>query len=65
MTIADASTAVDQLADRFWQGFLERQPIVATIYETTVGTIGCRTSERLAGPRRRPRAATCCARRSR
>ena len=32
MTVADASTAVNQLADRFWDGYLERDPFTATVY---------------------------------
>ena len=32
MTVANPSAAVDDLADRFWQGYLERNPITATIY---------------------------------
>lgn len=31
MTVRMATRPVDELADRFWQGFLERQPISATI----------------------------------
>ena len=30
--VADPNTAVTQLADRFWEGVLERSPITATIY---------------------------------
>ena len=32
MTVTDASAAVNQLADRFWEGYLEREPFVATVY---------------------------------
>jgi uncharacterized protein (DUF885 family) len=31
MTVDTATRPVDELADRFWQGFLERQPVIATI----------------------------------
>jgi uncharacterized protein (DUF885 family) len=31
MTVGTATRPVDELADRFWKGFLERQPVIATI----------------------------------
>ncbi|MDQ3880253.1 MAG: DUF885 domain-containing protein [Chloroflexota bacterium] len=32
MTVAEPSTSVNELADRFWDGYLERDPYVATVY---------------------------------
>ena len=32
MTVADPANAVNELADRFWEGVLERDPMTATIY---------------------------------
>lgn len=32
MTVADPANAVNDLADRFWEGVLERDPLTATIY---------------------------------